>query len=149
MTSIRVFDSSLNQLAYIDEYASAYFENKWHGYGQFEIKTNENAQYADELQLDRIVMFSDDPYRCGVIEDVKREEGRNGRGSQVVTARGRECKAILERRYIKPPAGFDEYTDSQDAEGVIKDLIKSQMGTTAEASRQWAALQIATDQARG
>jgi hypothetical protein len=94
-------------------------------------------------------MFGDDPYKCGIIEEVQKKEGPNGKGDMLVTIKGRECKAFFERRYVQPPSGFADYTAYDHAETVLKTMVALQLGSTAITARKINNFETATDTARG
>jgi hypothetical protein len=143
---IRIFDSSLNLVTELDDYASAYFNRSWSGCGDFSIQTNYNTTHAADLVRGRIVMFDKNVKKCGIITNVKRAIGESGKGSQIVTATGIELKGILGWRIVPPLSGAEYYTISNSAETVMKTLVSQNGGpTTADADRKFTLLEIDTD----
>lgn len=94
-------------------------------------------------------MFGRDPYCVGIITKLEKTEGENGKGSQIITASGFEAKIIFSWRIILPQSASPLYTLTDQAESVMKQLVKDQCGSTADADRQFSILDIATDQSRG
>ena len=147
--SIQIFDASLSLIAYIDSYQSATFERKWYEAGDFSFTMNHNTLYASECLVDRIVMFGDDVYKCGIIEEVVKKEGADGKGDMQVTVKGRECKTMFEQRYVQPPTGYSDYTATTNAESVLKIMVALQIGSTASANRRVPNFTIANNLSRG
>jgi len=143
---IRIFDSSLNLITELDDYASAYFNRSWSGCGDFSIQTNYNTSHAPDLVRGRIVMFDKNVKKCGIITNVKKSIGESGKGSMIVTASGIELKGILGWRIVPPPSGSEYYSVNNSAETVMKTLVSQNGGpTTADADRKFPLLEIDTD----
>jgi len=143
---IRIFDSNLNLVTELDDYASAYFNRSWSGCGDFSIQTNYNTTHAADLVRGRIVMFDKNVKKCGIITNVKKAIGESGKGSQIVTATGVELKGILGWRIVPPLSGSEYYTVNNSAETVMKTLVSQNGGpTTADADRKFTLLEIDTD----
>lgn len=150
MNPIRIFDSSINLITELDDYASAYFNRSWSGCGEFSIQINYNTVHAQDLQRGRIVMFDKNVYKCGIITNVKKEIGASGKGSMVVTATGIELKGILGWRIVPPLAGQEYYEETDFAETVMKNLVNANGGPgTADADRVFSLLEIDTDSGLG
>lgn len=147
---IRIFDSSLNLITELDDYASAYFQRSWSGVGTFSIETNYNTVHAPDLQRGRIVLFGKDVRKAGIITEVNKEIGETGKGSMVVTASGVELKGILGWRIVPPPAGEEYYAQTAAAETVMKALVNLNGGPgTAVSNRKFSLLEIDADGAAG
>jgi len=143
---IRIFDSSLNLVTELDDYASAYFNRSWSGCGDFSIQTNYNTVHAPDLVRGRIVMFDKNVKKCGIITNVKKAIGESGKGSMIVTASGIELKGILSWRIVPPTSGSEYYTINNSAETVMKTLVSQNGGPTdADADRIFPLLEIDTD----
>lgn len=147
---ITVFDlgpsmDSLAQVAVITLYADAYHERSWSDVGTFEIRIDPRIKYADELLEGRLVMFGD-VRKAGLIEEVTLTEDEGGQSKVVI---GHEAKILLDRRWIVPPAGLSHYRDSAAVEAVMKSLVSSQMGPTADADRIAPILSIVASSNRG
>ena len=146
---LRLFDSSLNFIAEIDNFEQAYFQRSQSGCGEFEIEINYNVNFASYFQKDYFVLFGTDYRRIGVIEDFTRTVAEGGKGGQKLTIKGREAKALMARRVIIPASGNNYYAQTAPIETVIKNTVYDQCGIGAASSRQMSILSIATDQARG
>lgn len=146
---IRIYEQTLNLVCELDDYSNAYFTTTWHGFGKFSIQSNANTLYAPELTRGRIVMFGKDTRRVGIITEVNKEQGKTGKGSQVITASGYELKFIFSWRQVLPQAGQEYYSVSNSAETVMKTLVKDQCGSTADADRQFPLFEIDTDNDTG
>lgn len=146
---ISVFDTILSKLAEIDTYESAYFEQSFSDYGDFEIKINWNTvdgagfRWASYLVKGNFILFGKDTKKVGIILETEKLVDKDGKGGQFVTAKGKQAKVIFNRRLVEPPTGYANYSAAGAAETVMRDLVKSQMGSTATASRQVALLNVA------
>jgi hypothetical protein len=146
---IRIFTSSLDFVAEVDDYETAYFERRWYGIGEFSITINYNKLFATEFQKGRIILIGNNYDSCGIISSLRYSVGEGGKGSETVTASGYQLKHIMSWRIVYPPAGQARYTDSDKAESVVKTLVAGQAGTSAATKRQFSLLDIAADAARG
>ena len=147
--SVRIYSTELELLAHIDTMKSVYFERQFYECGSFSFETNYNLSGSDEIQINRLVLVNEDESKSGIITEVERREGPNGKGDQVIIARGIELKGIFDWRYVQPATGFDEYTTTGPGETIMKNLVASQAGGSALSSRQFARLSVAPDLARG
>lgn len=146
---IRILNTSLELVSEVDAYQEAYFTRSLTGYGEFSITINANVSHASDFQKDYFVLFGKDARRIGVIEDIVKEVGESGRGSQKFVIKGYQAKGLFARRIIIPPAGLSYYIQDDVQETVIKNTVYDQIGAGAIAARQLSLLQIATDQGRG
>lgn len=106
---VRLFDTSLNLLAEIDDYESLYFERMWYEDGQFNITINKNKLYASLLAQDVIVMVGNRSDSIGIITQVQEVMGEDGKGSEEIIASGFQLKHIFARRNVEPLAGKARY----------------------------------------
>jgi len=147
---IRIFDTSLNLVSEVDAYEQAYFTRSLTGYGAFQITVNYNVLHASDFQKDYFVLFGTNVHRIGVIENISKAVGENGKGSQKLTITGYEAKAIFSRRIVIPAAGNSYYIQDSVQETVIKNTVYDQCGAGVASSRgAIALLTIAADQGRG
>jgi len=152
--SIRCFDSSLNLLTELDTYESAYFSRSWYDIGDFAIKINWNLtdaagfRFASYFTIGNYVLFGTDYLKIGQILEIEKTVDQGGKGSQFVTVKGKEAKTILTQRLVEPTTTAN-YTAVGVAETVIKNLVKSQIGSTATANRIHPLVNVTTDQTRG
>lgn len=152
---IRVFDTSLNQLVEVDTYQTAFFERKLSEYGEFSIQINWNIfdnmgnRLAAYFQRGNFVLFGSDLRKIGVITEVSKKVAESGKGSEVVTVKGRQAKYIFARRVVYPPTGYANYTHTAVAETVLKTLITNQCGSGASAARQISLVNVLATQGRG
>lgn len=146
---IRVYEQDLTLVGELDDYSSAYFTRSWYGAGKFAIQINANAVHASDLAKGRIVVFSRDTTRAGIITDINKKLDEGGKGSQIITATGYELTYIFSWRIVLPATGQDRYEVKNSAETVMKSMVKDQAGSTAPTARQFDGLTVATDQDRG
>lgn len=106
---IRLFDTSLNLLAEIDDYESLNFTRAWYDTGKFQIVINKNKLYADLLDRDVIVSVGGRDDSIGIITEIQKEVDEGGHGSETITATGYELKYIFSRRNVEPLAGKARY----------------------------------------
>jgi len=139
---ISVLDNTLAKLTEVDCYKSAYFEQSLSEYGAFSIQLNWNIldaagfRFAEYFTLGRFVLFGTDMNKCGQILEVSKKIDGGGKGSQIVTIKGKQAKVILTQRHVNPPSNAANYTATGVAETVMRDVINAQMGSTAVAARQ-------------
>ena len=106
---IRLFNTALTLLAEIDDYESLVFDRSWYDAGQFEITINKNKLYASLLAKDVIIMVGDRADSVGIITEIKKRIGEEGKGSEEITAIGYELKYIFNRRNVEPMTGKARY----------------------------------------
>lgn len=147
--SIWIYDRNLTLCALIDTARSVYFERQFFDCGSFSFETNENLLYSTEIQIDRLVIISGDEKKSGIITEIERREGPNGRGDQIIVARGVELKGIFDWRYVQPAAGYTDYIATGPGETIMKGLVASQAGASATPARAIPILSVAVDSARG
>jgi hypothetical protein len=140
---------TIDWIAAVETEASAFFSRSWFDIGEFTIEINKNITGATEFQRDRIVQIGNDIYKAGIITEVESEIGAEGKGSQKMIVKGFELKALFRRRLIWPQTSSDVWAMTDKAETVMKAVISDQCGPTAAAKRQFAALSLTADQARG
>jgi hypothetical protein len=147
---ISVLDNTLTKLVEVDCYKTAYFEQSLSDYGSFEIQINWNIidaagfRYAEYFTIGRFVLIGTDGNKCGQILEVEKKIDEGGKGSQIVSVRGKQAKIIFSQRVVEPPAGYANYTQTAVAETVMKTVTAAQLGSTATASRQISIINIPT-----
>ena len=146
---LRVFSSALKLVAEVDDYEQAYITRSLTGYGPFEIIVNYNSPYASFFKKDYFVVFGNNVKRIGIIEDVTREVGAGGKGSQKVTVTGTQAKSLLNRRIVQPATGANYYVQSAAQETAMKNAVYDQIGAGASAKRRLPSFSIVTNAARG
>jgi len=146
---IRIYENNLTLVGEMDDYQNAYFSRALYKAGAFSIQTNWNTAHATDLEIGRIVMFAKDEYRCGLITQIDKKSDQNGKGGQIITASGFEVPFIFSWRIMVPTTGSAEYSNTDKAETVIKDMIFDQCGAGADVKKRFPGLTIATDFARG
>ena len=122
--------------AIIDDYAEASFERNLYQAGVFTISINYNIPNSQLFQRGLFVQFGKDPYDFGEIYSIQDSIGEDGKGSQIRTITGYDARYILKRRVIKNMNSNGLWTMTAKGELCLRNLIKDQCGSGAEAKRQ-------------
>ena len=122
--------------AIIDDYQEVSFEHNIYEAGTFTITINYNIPNALKFERGMFVQFGNNPYDFGEIYSIQDEIGQDGKGSQIRTITGRDARYILKRRVIKNMNSNGLWAMTDKGEVVLRNLIKDQCGTSAEAKRQ-------------
>ena len=121
--------------AIIDDYQECSFENNLYQAGQFSIAINYNIPNASLFQRGLFVQFGDS-YEFGEILTITDSIDSEGKGSQVRTITGYDARYILKRRVIKNMNSNGLWVMTDKGELCLRNLIKDQCGSGAEAKRQ-------------
>ncbi len=141
--------SPLALVTEVDTYADASFTSGLYGPGDFTISVNYWTLGASEFQPERFILFNNDPTKIGLITSVTKEIGPEGKASQMLTVKGQQASNIFSFRNIYPPAGQARYSETAVVETVIKNLVKSQIGSTASTDRKDTLLNVIATSGRG
>ena len=129
-------DSAFVLQAIIDDFQEVSFEHNIYEAGTFTITINYNIPNALLFQRGLFVQFGDNPYDFGEIITIQDAIGQDGEGSQIRTITGRDARYILKRRVIKNMNSNGLWAMTDKGEIVLRNLIKDQCGSSAEAKRQ-------------
>ena len=122
--------------AIIDDFQEVSFEHNIYEAGTFTITINYNIPNALLFQRGLFVQFGNNPYDFGEIITIQDAIGQDGKGSQIRTITGRDARYILKRRVIKNMNSNGLWAMTDKGEIVLRNLIKDQCGSSAEAKRQ-------------
>lgn len=122
--------------AIIDDFQEVSFEHNIYEAGTFTITINYNIPNALLFQRGLFCQFGNNPYDFGEIYSIQDAIGQDGKGSQIRTITGRDARYILKRRVIKNMNSNGLWAMTDKGEIVLRNLIKDQCGTSAEAKRQ-------------
>ena len=122
--------------AIIDDFQEVSFEHNIYEAGTFTITINYNIPNALLFQRGLFVQFGNNPYDFGEIYSIQDAIGEDGKGSQIRTITGYDARYILKRRVIKNMNSNGLWAMTDKGEIVLRNLIKDQCGTSAEAKRQ-------------
>ena len=122
--------------AQIDDFQEVSFEHNIYEAGTFTITINYNIPNALLFQRGLFVQFGNNPYDFGEIITIQDAIGQDGKGSQIRTITGRDARYILKRRVIKNMNSNGLWAMTDKGEIVLRNLIKDQCGSSAEAKRQ-------------
>ena len=129
-------DSAFVLQAIIDDFEEISFEHNIYEAGTFTITINYNIPNALLFQRGLFCQFGNNPYDFGEIYSIQDAIGEDGKGSQIRTITGRDARYILKRRVIKNMNSNGLWAMTDKGEIVLRNLIKDQCGTSAEAKRQ-------------
>lgn len=122
--------------AIIDDYQDCSFENNRFSAGAFTISINYNIPNALKFERGLWVQFGNNPYAFGEITNITDSIGPDGRGSQIRSIMGYDSRYIFKRRIIKNLNNVENWQMTAKGEIVMRNLIKDQCGSGAEAKRQ-------------
>jgi hypothetical protein len=129
-------NNSFVMQAQIDDFQEVSFEHNIYEAGTFTITINYNIPNALLFQRGLFVQFGNNPYDFGEIITIQDSIGQDGKGSQIRTITGRDARYILKRRVIKNMNSNGLWAMTDKGEIVLRNLIKDQCGSGAEAKRQ-------------
>ena len=129
-------NNSFVMQAQIDDFQEVSFEHNIYEAGTFTITINYNIPNALLFQRGLFVQFGNNPYDFGEIITIQDAIGQDGKGSQIRTITGRDARYILKRRVIKNMNSNGLWAMTDKGEIVLRNLIKDQCGSSAEAKRQ-------------
>ena len=129
-------NNSFVMQAQIDDFQEVSFEHNIYEAGTFTITINYNIPNALKFERGLFCQFGDNPYDFGEIYSIQDAIGEDGKGSQNRTITGRDARYILKRRVIKNMNSNGLWAMTDKGEIVLRNLIKDQCGTSAEAKRQ-------------
>lgn len=132
---IKLFDSNLNFVANISAYESLNFTRAHRGIGDFELKMNYGALYADLIQKDMFIEVDGRSDVIGIVEYKQYTEDKDGKGEY--TIQGMEAKGILSRRLIYPTAGFSYNVENAAASVVMQNYVTESAGSGAALARRF------------
>ena len=129
-------NNSFVMQAQIDDFQEVSFEHNIYEAGTFTITINYNIPNALLFQRGLFCQFGNNPYDFGEIITIQDAIGQDGKGSQIRTITGRDARYILKRRVIKNMNSNGMWAMTDKGEIVLRNLIKDQCGSSAEAKRQ-------------
>jgi hypothetical protein len=151
--SINIYDKSINRVGVVDDYEEGVYTREFFECGEFTIKINANLPNAALLAKGNIVIFGDDVRDSGIITKLTKslvgDDSTYGKGNEYITATGYDLRYIFSRRIVRDLNSADAYYGTGPGETVIKALIASQCGASADVSRRFPNLVVAADSARG
>ena len=122
--------------AIIDDYQECSFEHNLYQAGQFSITINYNIPNALLFQRGLFIQFGNNPYDFGEISTIQDTIAEGGKGSQIRVITGYDARYILKRRVIKNMNSNGLWVMTAKGELCLRNLVKDQCGTNAEAKRQ-------------
>ena len=122
--------------AIIDDYQEISFCHSLYEAGDFTITINYNIPNALKFERGMWVQFGNDSYMFGEIIKITDSIGSDGKGSQIRTIYGKDARYIFKRRIIKNLNNVENWSMTDKGELCLRNLIKDQCGSGAEAKRQ-------------
>lgn len=122
--------------AIVDDYQEVSIERNLYEAGTFTITINYNIPNALKFERGLFIQFGNDSYDFGEIITVSDTIGEEGKGSQIRTITGYDARYILKRRVIKNTNSNGLWVMTAKGELCLRNLIKDQCGSGAEAKRQ-------------
>ena len=129
-------DSAFVLQAQIDDFEEVSFEHNIYEAGTFTITINYNIPNALKFERGMWIQFGNDPYMFGEILTITDAIGEDGKGSQIRTITGKDARYIFKRRVIKNLNNEENWAMTGAGETVLRELVKAQCGSGAEAKRQ-------------
>ena len=122
--------------AIIDDFLEVSFQHSLYEAGDFTISINYNIPNALLFQRGMFVQFGNNPYAFGEITKISDNIDESGKGGQLRTIIGKDARYIFKRRIIKSLNSADTWSMTDKGELCLRNLIKDQCGSNAEAKRQ-------------
>lgn len=122
--------------AIVDDYQECSFEHNIYQAGQFTISINYNIPNSQLFQRGLFIQMGNNPYDFGEILKIQDAIGEDGKGSQIRTITGYDARYLLKRRVIKNMNSNGLWVMTAKGELCLRNLIKDQCGSGAEAKRQ-------------
>lgn len=122
--------------AVIDDYQEISFSHNLYEAGDFTITINYNIPNALKFERGMWIQFGNDPYMFGEILTITDAIGEDGKGSQTRTITGKDARYIFKRRVIKNLNNEENWAMTNKGEICLRELVKAQCGSGAEAKRQ-------------
>jgi hypothetical protein len=140
--SIAILDSTLSQIAVIDDYQSLLYTRAWHDVGSFEFIINSNLLQSEYVTKGNFILVDNNYKKIGIITETEKHVGRNGKIDETIRAKGYEAKYILSRRIVIPPSGSDRYQYTDDVETIMKNVVSSQIVSATDTDRNDALITV-------
>ena len=122
--------------AIIDDFKEISFTDNVYEAGDFVITINYNIPNAQKFKRGLFVQFGNNPYRFGEILTITDSIGSDGKGSQLRVISGKDARYIFKRRIIKNLNNEENWSMTAKGEICLRELVKSQCGTSAESKRR-------------
>ena len=129
-------NSQFKLQAVIDDYQEISFAHNIYEAGDFTITINYNIPNALKFERGMWIQFGNDSYMFGEILKITDAIGEDGKGSQIRTIAGKDARFIFKRRIIKNLNNEENWVMTAKGEICLRELIKAQCGSGAEAKRQ-------------
>lgn len=149
MIPIRLFTKNIELVGEFDCYESLQFTRSYFGIGSWQLVFNNNINGVELFEEEMKIQIGSSENKAGIITEVERNIEESGENSDKVTIRGFEMKKITSQRIILPMSANARYNETGYGETVMKNLVDSQMGESAEESRRFRKLKIVPSSGRG
>lgn len=132
----KYINSAFTLVAIVDDYQAVSYERNKYQAGQFTITINYNIPNASLFERGMFVQFGSDAYDFGEITEVSDIVDENGKGGQLRNITGYDARYIFHRRIIRNLNANETWSMTAKGELCLRNLIKDQCGSNAEAKRQ-------------
>ena len=126
---IRILSLGLELIGEVDTYTSLVFSQSWHGIGEISITINRYMQFAEELQMDRILMIGNDPNKAYVIKYREISLDQTGKASENWIIKGLELKCIMQDKLLIPVAGQNQFRTTGTASQIMNYYVTNTLIT--------------------
>ena len=148
--SIRIIDTDFNKYGEIDDYEFLRFTRRYHEPGDFELRINANKNYALELKRDRIIYFTDNISKAGIIKEVRDSLDNKGQASDKIVVIGSTLSGIAKTRITYPESGQSHQSFSNEyEENIMKDMVEFNMVDADDTNRNISFVTIEPKENRG
>lgn len=132
------YEAGVFKLQYqVDDYESCSWQRNKYQAGQFTISINLNIPNSRLFKKGMFVQFGNDPKDFGFIQDITSAVGEEGKGSQMLSVIGYDCRYLYRQRIIKQLNSVDTWSMTDSGEICMRKLISDQCGETcSEAKRK-------------
>lgn len=122
--------------AVIDDFMAISWQSTKYEAGQFTIEINFNLPNASLFKKGMFVQFGNDEKKFGFINEITDTVDESGKGSQMRSIIGYDCRYLYKRRIIRNLNSEDTWTMTASGELCMRNLIYDQCGGGASAKRR-------------
>lgn len=149
MKPIRVFTSSFELVAEIDNYEYLTFSRRWHTVGEFELRINRYKKDTDKLVKNNIILIGNQNHKVFIIKHREIGLDEKGKQSEQWVIKGYSLQGILNQRITVPPSTTAYDNKSGRAETVMKHYVNNHVINPVDASRKIDQVSMNVDVGRG
>src|SRR5574343_102672 len=125
-----IYTPAFSPVGVIEAFSSLQWHRKWHDIGSFELHTA-----ICDVDFDDLLAYGTE---AGIVENIQKERTKDG--AELVLS-GPLLAGYISRRIV-----WGTQTITGDPEYVMKQIVTKNMGSSADADRQFAGLTVEADQ---